>query len=117
MDRYWLGVLTVPLVLGVLALACALFYGFWQFFGAFLEAVVVRRRWKPQDRTARARVAAVLATSTRVWGVLLPGGFGMVSLTLRPRRHHATSTSRFNMLTNDFLAALTSYETTRADKD
>lgn len=118
MDRYWLGVLTVPLAIGVAALACAVLYGLWQFAGAFLQAVVLYRRWKLQDRGQRARVAAVMATSTRVWGLLLPGGFGMVSLTLRPRRHHAISSREFLTLERSFSSALTSYETDEmADKE
>lgn len=117
MDRYWLGVLTVPLVIGGLALAGAVFYGLWQFVGAFLEAVVVRRRWRGDDRGQRARVAAVMATSIRAWGFVLPRGVGMVSLALRPRGHYAISSRQFAALETDFREALTSYETARADKD
>lgn len=110
---YLLGLLTIP---GIAA-ACAVFYGLWLFVGAFLHAVVIRRRWRGDDRASRARVAAVMATSIRTWGLLLPGGVGMFSLTLRPRAHHRISDRQFAALEHDFRTALTSYETARAEKD
>lgn len=87
MDRYWLGVLTVPL----LAAAVGLLYVACKVTAAAMRCIV--ERWPVpssptfghSDGSDLARLTAKVATARRVWGIRLPGDSGVLMLVLRPR--------------------------------